>query len=110
MARQSREAWARRVRRWEKSGLGASDFAALEGVNAKTLSYWKWKLGASGVAQRRKPPPVKPARASFVEVIAEDAPQYVPGAGEVVVERERVRVRCGGAVVGEVLAALRGQR
>jgi hypothetical protein len=46
MARESRETWAKRVERWRDSGLTAAEFAAEVGVNPRTLSYWKWRLGS----------------------------------------------------------------
>lgn len=46
MARESRETWAKRVERWRDSGLTATEFAAEVGVNPRTLSYWKWRLGS----------------------------------------------------------------
>jgi hypothetical protein len=46
MARESREVWAKRVERWRDSGLTATEFAAEVGVNPRTLSYWKWRLGS----------------------------------------------------------------
>jgi hypothetical protein len=41
----SREVWAKRVQRWQESDLTAAEFAAEIGINARTLSYWKWRLG-----------------------------------------------------------------
>jgi hypothetical protein len=72
------------VERWKDSGLSAKEFAAETGVKASALSYWKWKLGASGgrggeqsdgtsSAVDRKPRAIrKPRRsaAGFVEVTA----------------------------------------
>ena len=104
MARETREVWARRVRRLQKSGLTASEFAAREGVNAKTLSYWKWKLGTERAAE----PGTK--RASFVEVVPEDGGAVASSAREVVVERERIRVVCDSATARDLLAALGGRR
>lgn len=43
--RESREAWARRVERWQRSGLSARRFAQRERVRAATLSWWRWRLG-----------------------------------------------------------------
>lgn len=36
--------WARRIREWKRSGLSAREFAAANGLNGSTLSYWKWRL------------------------------------------------------------------
>ena len=44
----TREEWAKRVQRWSDSDLTAKEFAAELGINARTLSYWKWKLGKEG--------------------------------------------------------------
>lgn len=102
--------WVRRVRRWKKSGLTAKDFAAREGVNAKTLSYWRWKLGTQPALEPRKPQHPKTTRASFVEVVPEVAAKPVAAAGEVVVERERIRVVCDSATARDLLVALGGRR
>jgi transposase len=45
MKRATRAEWARRVARWRRSGLSAKEFAAREGFNASTLTFWSWKLG-----------------------------------------------------------------
>ena len=44
MARAQKNVWAERVRQWDASGLSASEFASQLGVNANTLSGWRWKL------------------------------------------------------------------
>ena len=48
MAKSTREEWAKRVRRWQRSGLTAREFAAQTGIKASTLTYWKWRLGKEG--------------------------------------------------------------
>lgn len=45
MSRSRRSEWLKRVERWRDSGLTAKEFAAETGLNASTLSYWKWRLG-----------------------------------------------------------------
>lgn len=40
----TRDEWAKRVKRWEASGLDAEVFAAREGLVAKQLVWWRWKL------------------------------------------------------------------
>jgi len=44
MARATRQEWAERVSRWQSSGLTAQAFAEEAGLNAATLSYWKYQL------------------------------------------------------------------
>lgn len=70
MARETRAAWARRVERWRRSGLTADGFAEQEGVNARTLAFWKWRLkrdGAAHAATRSACGTEK--RVAFVEVV-----------------------------------------
>ena len=80
MARETRAAWARRVERWQRSGLTAERFAEHEGVNARTLVFWKWRLKRDGAARpaigavRRKA-----KRVAFVEFVA---PKPVAAPGE----------------------------
>ena len=70
MGRASRETWQKRVERWGASGLTAAEFAPEIGVNARTLTYWKWKLGSVVTGerhpQRGRGPEPEP---TFVEVI-----------------------------------------
>ena len=98
--------WERRVRRWERSGESAAEFAAQEGVNPRTLSFWKWKLGSSRLpSSTRRAPSV-----DFVEVVPEAVLQR--GAPlEIVVERYRVRLdrRVDEATLARVLDAVRGR-
>src|SRR6186713_1055806 len=42
--RVGREEWAKRVERWQESGLTSKEFAAELGISANTLTYWKWRL------------------------------------------------------------------
>lgn len=53
--------------------MPAAEFAAEIGVNARTLTYWKWKLGKP--EQRRVAP-----RPEFVEVVA-SSPLRTSGGG-----------------------------
>src|ERR1700722_11203205 len=46
MERTSQEEWAKRVERWRDSWLTAAEFAAELGINAHSLSWWKWRLAA----------------------------------------------------------------
>jgi hypothetical protein len=69
MARGTREVWAKRVQRWVDSGLTAKEFAAEAGINARTLTFWKWRLGAG--ASRGAGETATSAR--FVEIVAPPA-------------------------------------
>lgn len=42
-----REKWAKRVERWRDSGLSATEFAAASGINARSLTWWRWQLSKS---------------------------------------------------------------
>jgi hypothetical protein len=52
--RVTRQEWAKRVERWGESGLTANEFASELGINARTLVYWKWRLGKDS-ARRTTP-------------------------------------------------------
>lgn len=73
----SRDTWAKRVERWKDSGLTAKEFAAELGVNAHSLSWWKWRLsseattpksGRSGRRSTRRSTQVATTPVTFVEV------------------------------------------
>lgn len=67
----TRAEWKKRVERWTKSGKTADEFAAGEGIRAKQLVWWRWKLGAEGAA------PKQPAAPSFLPVRVVE-PQAAP--------------------------------
>jgi transposase len=46
--RTTKDEWAKRVERWQDSGLSSADFAAETGINPRTLMYWKWRLNKEG--------------------------------------------------------------
>lgn len=50
--------WADRVRQWKRSGQSASQFAALHGWNAKTLTWW----GSELARRARRAPDVRLVR------------------------------------------------
>jgi hypothetical protein len=52
MDRTSRETWAKRVERWKDSGLTAKEYAAELGINAQSLSWWKWRLSSEAVTRK----------------------------------------------------------
>ncbi|MDH5670652.1 MAG: hypothetical protein OEZ06_00790 [Myxococcales bacterium] len=62
MQRSSATEWAKRVERWNDSGLAAKAFAAETGLKASTLTYWKWRLNRERNAT--SPSPSAPACAS----------------------------------------------
>lgn len=69
MARETRAVWAGRVARWQRSGLTAARFAGREGVNPRTLTFWKWKLGHVVPERRASDEPHAPQRAGAVEFV-----------------------------------------
>lgn len=66
----TRDEWARLVKRWEASGLDAAAFAAREGVVAKSLVWWRWKL--------RSMPPAAAPEPRFVPVRVVDPTARAP--------------------------------
>ncbi len=51
----TRDEWARHVKQWEASGLDAATFAAREGLVAKSLVWWRWKLRSTLAASAPEP-------------------------------------------------------
>jgi transposase len=78
MDRTTREDWAKRVERWKDSGLSAKEFAAEVGISARSLTWWKWRLGSpvAVTAKRARTKRARGARApkvsplTFVEMTA----------------------------------------
>lgn len=105
MPRASRETWAKRIERWNDSGLTAAEFARDAGVNAKTLTFWKWRLGRD---ERR----TRAARPKFVEVSPEALVASAPAGTEPleIIVRDAVRVRvparCDLELLRRIVAAL----
>lgn len=63
MTRADRATWAKRVERWKQGGLSAEQYAGEIGVNPRTLSYWRWRLGAGARRQVARKSPVEIAKA-----------------------------------------------
>ena len=66
MGRSSRDEWAKRVERWVDSGLTATEFGAEAGINPRTLTFWKWRLGRDRARAGRP----RRGGGGFVEVVA----------------------------------------
>ena len=108
MARESREVWAKRVERWKDSGLTAVEFAAETGINPRTLTHWKWHLGAGARRVERRTTPA-PTRPDFVEVVAPRVAAEMAEPLEVILAdglRIRVPVRFDETSLRRVIAAL----
>lgn len=106
MGRDAKAAWTKRVERWRASGLTAKEFAAETGLNAGTLTYWKWRLDRSpSGGQTRK-------KAEFVEVVSPVSPAPTPhDAFEVILGNGvevRVPVRFDADALRRLVAALGG--
>lgn len=82
--RTSKDEWALRVQRWERSGLSASAFAMREAVSPKALAWWRWKLeqDAKTTVDEAGPAP------AFVRL---DAP-WIPGADLIEIALDNGRV------------------
>lgn len=102
MERASRETWAKRVERWKDSGLSAPEFAREMGFNARTLRYWKWKLGKEGWwrGRRSKKATTSLARSSSKKPAA--APQFVEVDTAVVAGADRLELAIGDRYVVRV--------
>jgi transposase len=112
-----REAWRKRVERWKASGLSTKEFAAETGINARSLSWWRWHLAKgetvpAPIRRRRSTAPdttmAKTATISpmtFVEMIA---PVSTDGLEIILPTTVRVCVRPGfdDATLGRLLDVL----
>lgn len=106
----TRQEWAKRVERWQDSGLTAAEFAAEAGINPRTLTYWKWKLGKERGGRGRRKRSAEP-KVEFVEVAS--LAGAVPAPIELVVDgRYVVRVSSGADVelLSRVLEVLEQRR
>jgi hypothetical protein len=117
MDRTSREEWAKRVERWKESGLTAPEFAAEVGINARSLSWWKWRLARRGAKQgSARRPSSRRARASAVPsplTFLEMTPPMRSEALEVVLPtsiRIRVPSDFDAAALGRLLGVLEQHR
>jgi len=121
MDRSVRETWAKRVERWKDSGLSAKEFSSETGINARSLSWWRWRLSGgepskpkrrsrssrSGPTEMSVAPALPPL--SFVEMTAAVVPEPL----EVVLPSAfRVRVPTGfdDATLGRLLDVLGARR
>lgn len=43
----TRADWTKRLKRWEKSGQSAEEFATKEKLDVKLLKWWQWKMRSS---------------------------------------------------------------
>ena len=43
----TRADWTERLKRWEKSGQTAEEFATKDKLDVKLLKWWRWKVGSS---------------------------------------------------------------
>jgi transposase len=81
----TRDEWAERVDRWQKSGLSIGKFAAREGIKPKQLTWWRWKLGAAPWA-----PPAAPEMRFLPVRVVEAGPPRVEVLLEVALPNGRV--------------------
>lgn len=54
MAKATRAEWAKRVERWQDSGLTAKEFAAELDVSPNSLTFWKWKLRQTSTREQSR--------------------------------------------------------
>ena len=111
MERVGREEWAKRVQRWQDSGLTAREFALETGVTESSLSFWKWRLKKDAEAERAPKPtkrarqrPTKPIR--FVELDSSLAAAPSTESQLVLTIGSRYTVRLGGDFDAAVLQRL----
>ena len=113
-----REQWAKRVERWKDSGLSAKEFAAETGINAQSLSWWRWQLSKGDAApepqrrRRSRTAITQPATVSPMKFVEMTAPVTVDKLEVVLPSTIRVCVRPGfdAATLGRLLDVLEQRR
>jgi transposase len=86
MERANREVWAKRVERWQDSGLTAKQFAAELEVSPNSLTFWKWKLRrlANGegppipIPAKRRTSKRKDTAPQFLQLVPTSATDHTP--------------------------------
>jgi len=69
-----RSEWIKRVKRWDRSGLDAAEFAQREKLKPKQLQWWSWKLRASESPPLPGEPRFLPVRVVTALSVPEAAP------------------------------------
>lgn len=96
MARTTAAEWAKRIERWQDSGLTAKEFASELNVNAGSLSAWKYKLRREVAAEERTVRPgIRKAASTggFLRVVPVQAEAAIAAAGIEIVLASRTVVR-----------------
>ena len=109
----ARERWTPLVRRWQRSGQTACEFAQAAGVNPSTLTYWAWRLkreseGSKGHGVTRQGSKAEVDRGSFVELVASPVEEQRFEIELVDGRRLRIPTEFDAAALGRLLAVLGG--
>jgi transposase len=70
----TRSEWIERVKRWDRSGLDAAEFAQRERLKLKQLQWWSWKLRASESPPLSAEPRFLPVRVVTARSMPAEAP------------------------------------
>lgn len=90
-SRTTRGEWQKHVRAWKLSGISSREYASKAGINANTLTWWRWRLDKEKSRPRvgrRKPPAIQ-----FVEVSPPSPDVSVSGGGKLELELAGVVLR-----------------
>jgi len=99
-AKRSRSWWRRAVRRWERSGLGAEEFARREDLKASTLRWWRSELRREGSESTSTPVPLA------VHVVEQDGNAANGADGAITIEVGELVVRLAPSTDVDYVAAL----
>jgi hypothetical protein len=106
----NRAEWTQRIQRWQASGLTAREFAEREGLQAQSLTWWKWKLGSAVADSAVSAPttflPVRVVESSLARVPTGEAFEVALPNGRVV----RVPSSFDDATLERLLAIVAGER
>ena len=106
--RRSRAEWAEVIAKFEASGEPLSQFCAKRRIRARTLTWWRWKLGGEQALTRA-------SESSAIRLIAVDVKAPVPVRSEaelrICVADVDVRVAVGTdvAYVADLVGAIRSR-
>ena len=105
-AREKAEVWEERVEELARSGMSLKEYAAKIGVNANTLSGWRWKLRRKAKAELVSGDDAGDDEHGFTDMTSQLAAALTGDAGVIEIELGHALVRVRGHVEREALVGV----